>query len=157
MAERLRATGVRLFLVSELPAFASDRPRPETPEARAERQAEESGDLVFVAVGGFCDCEDECRRYRFWGDFVAESPIRIDRDPTSELVAVAREWAPDRLDNIEFDLMYGGEGELTRWEFFSAPFSIELSDRLRERLAGSWKDREPRRLPGEAEVYPLPD
>jgi hypothetical protein len=157
LAERLRATGVRLFLVSELPAFAADRPRPRTPEERADRQAEERGDVVFVAIGGFCDCEECGREFRFWGDFVAERPIRVDRDPTSELVAAAKEWAEDRLLNLEYDLMYGAEGETTRWEFHAAPFSIELSDLLRERLAGSWKDREPRRLPGEEEPYPLPD
>jgi hypothetical protein len=154
MAERLRATGVRLFLVSELPFFASDRPRASTPEERVDRLAEERGDVVFVAIGGFCDCEDDGREYRFWGDFAGGHPIRVDRDPTSELVAFARSSAADRLANLEYDLMYGNEGEVTRWEVFSAPFSIELSVALRNRLAGTWKGREPRRLPGEDEPYP---
>ncbi len=154
MAERLRGTGVRLFLVSELPFFASDRPRPETPEERAEREAEKRGELVFVAIGGFADCVDDGREYRFWSDFAAERAIRIDRDPTSELLAVARSWAEDRLLNLEHDVFYGGEADTTRWEFFSTPFTIELSELLRERLAGSWKDRPPRLLPGEKEPYP---
>jgi hypothetical protein len=154
MTERLRATGVRLFLVGELSFFAEGRPAPSTPEERANRDSEERGEVVFIALGAFCDLDDDGREFRFWGDFVAERAIRTDRDPTSELLAVVKEWAEDRLYNIEYDLMYGNDGAITRWEFFSAPFAIELSEGLRTRLANSWKDREPARLPGEREPYP---
>jgi ATPase subunit of ABC transporter with duplicated ATPase domains len=40
------------------------------------------------------------------------------------------------------DLRIGGS-ETTRWEFYAAPFRIELADDLRERLRMSWEDREP--------------
>jgi hypothetical protein len=30
------------------------------------------------------------------------------------------------------------------WEFYSAPFRVDLSDALRERLASSWRYRDPR-------------
>lgn len=155
MAERVRATGVRLFLAGEV-FSADERLRPSTPEERADRQAEQRGEVVFVAIGGFCDCEDDGRRFRFWGSFGGEWPVRVDRDPASELLEVVESEKENHLFDLEHDLMYGNEGETTRWEFFSAPFSIELSDRLRERLAGAWKRREPRRLPGEHEPYPPP-
>jgi cold shock protein len=109
-----------------------------------------------VAGGGFADCEYKGRKYRFWSDFVAERPIRIDRDPTSDLIAVAREWAEDRLLNLQGDLLHGGDTELTRWDIFAAPFMVELSEKLRARLKDTWKGNEPQRLPGEAEPYPLP-
>src|SRR5687768_8886989 len=79
---------------------------------------------------GFADCEYKGRKYRFWSDFVAERPIPIDRDPTSDLIAVAREWAEDRLLNLQGDLLHGGDTELTRWDIFAAPFTVELSEKL---------------------------
>ncbi len=96
------------------------------------------------------------REYRFWGDFVAARPIRVDRDPTSDLIAVVRVWAEDRLLHLQDDLLHGGDVDMTCWDVFAAPFTVELSEGLRTRLRGSWKGHEPQRLPGEKEPYPLP-
>jgi hypothetical protein len=155
VAEKLKSTGVRLFLASELAFYAEGRPQPSTPEERADRQAEERGDLVFVAIGGFCDLEDDGRAFRIWGSFAAECPVRTDRDPTSELVAIAKESAEDRMFDMEHDLMRGNDQAITRWEFHCAPFSVELSQALRARFTTSWKGREPARLPGESEPNPF--
>jgi hypothetical protein len=153
MAERVRATGLRLFLVGEV-LSPGDRLMPRTPEERADHKAEQRGEVVFVAGGGFCDCEDDGREYRLWDSFIGERSVRIDHDPTSELLEIAESWRENIFLNLQHDVMYGGEGDTTRWEFASAPFSIELSDGLRKRLAGAWKDREPHRLPGESEPDP---
>jgi hypothetical protein len=73
----LRATGVRLFLVSEFPAVAVGiQISPETPEQRAERRAEQRGELIFVAAGSFADLEEalalrvRLRALRICGDFL---------------------------------------------------------------------------------------
>jgi hypothetical protein len=155
VAEILRATGIRLFLASELPVLTMPQPlSPETPEQRAEHQAEKRGEIVFVATGAFADLEDEGRRYRFWSNFMGERPVRLDDDPTSQLVAIAEESRDDLRYNVQHDLRIGGDMDLTRWEFYSAPFTVELSVRLREGLAATWKERVPRLLPGESEHVP---
>jgi hypothetical protein len=127
---------------------------PETPEQRADRQAEKRGALVFVAGGTFADLEDDGREYRVWGNFTGVRPIRLDVDPTSDLIEFAEDCRDDLKYNLQHDLRYGGEMDLTRWEFYSAPFAVELSDPLRERLASAWKERIPRKLPGESKPAP---
>jgi hypothetical protein len=42
------------------------------------------------------------------------------------------------------DLVRDDGPDLTRWEFYSAPFHIELADDLRAHLAGTWRGRDPR-------------
>ena len=81
-----------------------------------------------------------------------ESP---DPGPSSRDDPTVAGWhrAGTSLD-IEHDLMQGADCAITRWEFFSAPFSIELCEGLRARLANSWKDREPGHLVGEREPNP---
>jgi len=39
--------------------------------------------------------------------------------------------------------MRSGRLDLTRFEFYSAPFRIEPTSTLRERLSGTWEGREP--------------
>jgi hypothetical protein len=50
----------------------------------------------------------------------------------------------DQFGELLGDLRIGDDMDVTRWEFNAAPFRIELSPRLRERLAGTWQGREPR-------------
>jgi hypothetical protein len=86
---------------------------------------------------------------------LSEQVIRVDEDPTSSLRRIVARCREGRLMDLLGDLKRGGEMlEMTRWEFYAAPFSIELSEGPRERLAGAWKDRPPRPQPGESEPYP---
>jgi hypothetical protein len=68
-------------------------------------------------------------------------------------VALLEVGAEDRLINLQGDLLHEAE-QMTRWDVWATPFSIELSEALRDRLRGAWKGGEPQRLPGEREPYP---
>jgi hypothetical protein len=155
VTERLIATGVRMFLASELPSLAVGiQLSPVTSEQRMERRAEQRGELIFVAAGAFADLEADGRTGRLWSTFRGKHAVRLDEDPTSQLIEFAEACRDDLRYNLQHDLRYGGEMDLTRWEFYAAPFTVELSPLLRERLGAAWSERAPRQLPGESEPAP---
>jgi hypothetical protein len=65
------------------------------------------------------------------------------RTPTKPLIELA-------LSQRELNLgtAFGGArmagADVTRFECYSAPFHVELDDGLREVLAGTWDERDPR-------------
>ncbi len=56
-------------------------------------------------------------------------------DPTSELLRIAQEARELHLGDLLGDLRIGGYA-ITRFDFHAAPFRIELSPDLRDRLPG---------------------
>lgn len=105
VTERLRATGVRLFLASELPALVVGMQlSPETPEQRMERRAEQRGELIFVAAGAFADLEADGRTGRLWSTSQGKLDRRTGR-PDDRLAAAsaplgARRSAPGYYDVV---------------------------------------------------------
>lgn len=115
MAERLLGTGVELRLLRDEGGWLGLVGQEDRLEARRLEDLLESGRGVLVETQVFVDLEDGGRR--------------LD----------ARDG---HLGDLLGDLRIGGS-DTTRWEFYAAPFRIELGDDLRERLRGSWEGREP--------------
>lgn len=132
MAERLLSTGVELRLPTRWPD------KGEVPPAVDERTGE-----VFVEAHVFAEMEDSGRRYRVGGSVAGGETLPLGEDPTTTLVRIAHEARELSLGDLLGDLRIGG-CDLTRFEFYAAPFQIELAADLRERLTGSWRERSPR-------------
>jgi hypothetical protein len=93
------------------------------------------GELV-VAVELFADLViDEANEQHCGPTYFAE--VDLDRDPTNQLVEAAHIARESNLGTVFGDLKNSGVTNLTRFEFYAAPFRIELTDALRERLVGS--------------------
>jgi len=113
-----------------------------TPEERAEQAAYERGEIVYVGWQVFADVEDEGRRYELGGSAGGEYAIRLDEDPTTGLLEVL-DYARDAFGDLLGDLRIA-DADVTRFEFYTAPCKVELSPKLRKRLAGLWREREPK-------------
>jgi hypothetical protein len=131
MPERLLGTGVTLRVPR---CHAGDPKDPLSRDAK-------SGDLR-VEIQVFAELEDGPRPYRIGGSLDRAS-VSSTADPTKELVALAHEAREVHLGNLLGDLRSGG-CDITRFEFYSSPFRIELSPDLREAFRGVWKERPPR-------------
>lgn len=79
------------------------------------------------------------------GQVSCGAEIRSEGDPTTALLRVANAAREVGLGGVLGDLRRTGM-DITRWEFYSAPFRIELAEELRERLLASWQERPPRRM-----------
>ena len=137
---------MRFLLVEEMPLDMFELER-----ERAEEAACERGELAFVGWHVFADLDDEGRAFRVGGSWGMERPIRLDEDPTSALLAIVEEERC-HLGNLFGDLRMGTM-DVTRWEFYAAPFKVELSPGLQDRLAGAWRGRPPFREPCHEEFY----
>ena len=127
---------MRFLLAEEMP-----RDMFELERERDEQAAYERGEVVFVGWHVFADLEDEGRSFRFGGSWGMERPIRLDEDPTSallEIVAEERYHLGDLLGDLRI-----GNMDVTRWEFYAAPFKVELSPGLQNRLVKAWRGRPP--------------
>ncbi len=67
-------------------------------------------------------------------------------DPTYPLARVAYDVRED-LGVIVGDLRIAGD-DVTRFEVYSAPFRIQLTERLAHHVAGRWRYRDPFFEPG---------
>jgi hypothetical protein len=141
---RIIVTGVELILEEEFeippdpPELAA--PFSLTPEDRAIRQRVERGEVIEVRAQEFVDFETGEGRVRWRGGSLG-LPIDVTRDPTVELLALAQ---GDVRENGPFGDLRRSGFDVTRWEYYAAPHRLELSEHLRERLAGAWKERPPR-------------
>ncbi len=97
---------------------------------------------VFVEVQVFADVEDDGRRYRIGGTVQQGEGVRLSDDPTTALLRIAQEARQLHLGNLLGDLRRSGS-DITRFDWYAAPFRIELAQDLRERLRGSWRDDPP--------------
>jgi hypothetical protein len=160
----LKGTGVTLMLSEEMPV-GPDLPDEfkkaldvherlhVTPEQRAERAAHERGEIVLVSWHLWAVLEREGETARFGGYRGGDDAVRLDADPTSALLQIAEDARTSgNLGNL-FGDMHRAEMDITRFEFYSAPFRIELSQGLREALRGAWKKREPGDLVSEREHH----
>lgn len=112
-----------------------------TPEDRLIRARVKRGEMIEVRAQEFVDFETADGRMRFRGSSFG-SAIDVTTDPTIELLELGQ--GEVRL-NGPFSDLRRCDFDVTRWEYYAAPHRLELSDRLRERLAGTWKGRDPRR------------
>ena len=128
-------TGIRILLREEMPRdgvpdsedFPSDPP---SPGERAEQKAYERGELIYVGWHVFADLEEDGRRFRVGGS-----------------------WGWERhLGDLLGDLRIG-DMNITRWGFYAAPFKIELSPMLQERLVAAWRGNPPRQAPAHEDFY----
>jgi hypothetical protein len=137
------STGVELTLAEEQHDDLPDPPElatlPMTPEARAEQARIAAGGMVDVRATPFVIFETGGETHRYGGGSQGRA-IDVTTDPTIALLDLAeqaREEAPfGDLRRSGFDV--------TRFEYYSSPHSLVLSERLRERLTSAWKDRPPR-------------
>jgi hypothetical protein len=102
-----------------------------------------AGEVVLVRARAFVDLEFDDGRQRWHGNERHVS-VELDRDPTNQLMDVVDDERRDLL-NLYADIAHGGDIDVTRWEFYGAPFHINLSKELEARLAGAWQPRPPRR------------
>ena len=133
MAERVLGTGVEL----RLPCDNWDED--------TLRQVRGTSDGLVVEAQVFVDVEDDGRRFRVGGTtgLGAGMTVPTDADPTTALVQAAYETREMHLGDL-LGHMRRGNCDVTRFEFYAAPFRIELADDLREALADAWKGRAPR-------------
>ena len=131
MADLLLGTGAEL----RLPRRALDET--EDPAAMDEKANE-----IFVEVQVFADLEEDERRYRVGGTVRRGDAVSLSGDPTTSLLEIAHDARETHLGDLLGDLRISGS-DLTRFEFYAAPFHIELAEDLRERLQGSWRGRPP--------------
>jgi hypothetical protein len=131
VAERVVSTGVEL----RLPSLSE----------RDEQHAVPPAGETPVVAQVFAEVDDGARRYRVGGTTVLSPGFGIapGSDPTTALVRIAYETREEHLGELLGDMRIG-DCDVTRFEFYAAPFKIELAAPLREALVGSWRDRPPR-------------
>jgi hypothetical protein len=97
---------------------------------------------IIVAVELFAELEIEDQLERLDGG-TCFAPIELDHDPTNALVQAAHVQREANMGAIFGGLVRTGRAAtLSRFDLYSAPFRIELSGKLRQRLTGTW-EREP--------------
>jgi hypothetical protein len=133
---RVLGTGVELDVEPEGAAW---HPR----LVRERRRAEALGE-VRVQVVGFATVEYEGRVEREGGFPQTVGSVPVDKEPTRRLLEIAYAYRDEHSGDLLGDLRRG-DLDVIPWEFYAAPFAIELGDTLRERLSGSWQRRDPRR------------
>jgi hypothetical protein len=108
---------------------------PRGPEERAERQRVERGEMVEVAHQPFAEVETGGEVARWGGSVRGTRAVDVTTDPTLALLDIAEQ---DRDEEAEIlgDL-HIAELDVARFAFHAAPHRIELSARLRERLAAA--------------------
>jgi hypothetical protein len=137
---RLLGTGVELRLEDEDEAPLRD---PHGSPRADDRQAQRVGAQTFVEV------EDGQRREKWPGATGFYDLPSDDEDLTNGLLMIAHTERDLNLGGLLGDLRREGH-DITRWEVYSLPFRIELTPRLRARLAGAWRERDPR--PGDEAI-----
>ena len=140
---------MRLLLSEEMPPAMLDGD--DLPRERADQMAYERGQLLYVGWHVFADLEDDGRHFRLGGSWGMERPISLNEDPTSALLEIVKEERY-HLGNLFGDLRMGNM-DVTRWEFYAAPFKVELSPQLQARLAGAWQGRAPEQAPSHEDFY----
>jgi len=98
---------------------------------------------LTVQVEPFAELEVDGAARRYGGGH-GFAELELDTDPTTQLVEAAHIQRELNLGNLLGDMKIGARLDITRFELYSAPFRIELTDRLRAHLAGRWKGRDPR-------------
>lgn len=128
MPERLLRTGVVLRLPSSHPRDEALPFSPPTP------------DRIDVEVQVFAELQHEGRTHRIGGSFDGGT---LDRtaDPTA-LISLAQTAREIHLGDLFGDVRIGG-CDVTRFEFYAAPFRIELSGELNDEFATVWERRAP--------------
>jgi hypothetical protein len=99
-------------------------------------------DGVSISVTLLADIEVDGRALRYQSA-IATHEIELGRDPTNQLVAAADEMRDLGLGDLIGDIRRD-ELNVTRPELYTAPFRIELSPAVRDRLSGTWDYRDPR-------------
>jgi hypothetical protein len=131
MAETLLRTGVELRLPQTLPDGAPGRLLPQKPGE------------VMIEVQVFAELEEDGAHQRIGGTSATGKVVPLSDDPTKALTQIAQEAREMHLGDLLGDLRRSG-CDVTRFEFYATPFKIELAEDLRQRLAGSWRERPPR-------------
>jgi hypothetical protein len=89
------------------------------------------------------EVEQDGERIRNGGPVCSGLLLVLGEDPTRSLVDLAMQQRDTNLGTVLGDVRIAG-ADVTRFECYSAPFHIELDDALRDILAGSWDERDPR-------------
>ena len=105
--------------------------------------AGEEDECVALRLQTFADIEADGEPVRVLGTYGERAEVGTAEDPTTALVGAAHEYREGHLGDILGDLRRDG-ADITRFEFYAAPFRIELAADLRDRLKGLWNEREPR-------------
>jgi CspA family cold shock protein len=123
------STGVRIRLIDDVTASESVEPRLERRRLRGEL---ERGEVVVLEAQVFVEVEGE----RVGGTTSLGHELRLGEDVVNQLLKLASEEREQHLGDLLGDLRREGS-KLERWEFYSAPFRIELSDDLREYVSAT--------------------
>ena len=107
-------------------------------ERRALQRAVADHRAVVIKAQVFVDVKANGRVERVSGTQWWPQEIWLDRDPTNQLIERAYDGR-FHLGDLYGDLWITGSGP-SRWEFYAAPFRVELSAELREILRDSWTD-----------------
>src|SRR4051812_27080560 len=125
MSNRLVGTGVVLR-----------RPQRQAWEAAQPQAVDPASGELMVEIQIFAELEASGRKGRIGGS-TDRAAISATEDPTKRLVDLAEEARELHLGPLLGDLRIAG-CDLTRFEFYSAPFRIELAADLRSALVGLW-------------------
>ena len=107
-------------------------------ERRALQRAVADHRAVVIKAQVFVDVKANGRVERVSGTQWWPQEIWLDRDPTNQLIERAYDGR-FHLGDLYGDLWITGSGP-SRWEFYAAPFRVELSAELREILRDRWTD-----------------
>ena len=127
-------TGVELSLDDDAAATGVDATHRRELTVRAQ-----AGEVVLVRSRPFVDLLIETAPERWHGND-RHSYLELDRDPTNQLMELVDGERAD-FSNLYTDVVYAWEAGVARWEFYGAPFHIELSPELEARLADSWEPK----------------
>jgi len=130
MSDELLGTGV----VLRPPSRAPD-------EAAAPAPVDARGDVV-VELQVFAELSENGTVSRTGGS-VDRQTVAAGTDPTTRLIEIALDAREVHLGDLLGDVRNCGH-DITRFEFYAAPFRIELAPSLRERFESAWRERPPR-------------
>jgi hypothetical protein len=95
-----------------------------------------------VSAEVWVEAERDGVRSRYGGQ-TAFGGLVLGDDPTKRLIELALQQRELNLGTAFGDARIAG-ADVTRFECSAAPFRVELDDRLRAVLAGTWDERDPR-------------
>jgi hypothetical protein len=125
------STGVEIRLIDEVEAWVEHVYVDDALERRRRLEgALERDELVLVETQVFVEVDG---RKALRGTTSAGHEVVLGEDVTNQLMAIAHEAREVHLGDLLGDLGRQGR-ELARWDFYAAPFRVELSDALRERV-----------------------
>ena len=101
-----------------------------------------AGETVVVKASPFVDLDFGNGPQR-WHSSAQTEAVELDRDPANQLMEMV-DFGRSNLINLWGDLAHGADYDVTRWEFYGAPFEVDLDAALAKRLAGAWQPRPPR-------------